>query len=777
MTQQLTRPPEAWSSASRGSFGSRPGSQPPTGRSTPRGTPAAFRDLRMSGLLLVALGLAVSGLHGILANNTWWFDGVGTSIAVLGAAAVARYFLRRSWLATLIGAAGGLIAVTLFFAPSTAILGLIPTADTFAQFGNLSAAAADSIARQSIPADPSPGIQFLVGWTIAGIALVLDAVVLWWRLPPLAGLPLLLVVVVPSFVQPQLTDPVLFILTALSYLLIIRNRERRIQRGIATIIATAAVLGSLLVPAILPSVTPGATSGSGIGLLAESINPIINLGDDLRRTTPTPALSYTTTADTGQYLRLTTLDRFQGRQWAPDEPTLSRKNTVEAIGAAPGLTKQIASTKVTTSIQVANTTGRWLPVPYPATKVTGQRGNWYWDPDNLVVRSTDSNMQGQKYTVTSLVTAPTTEQLRAAGDSSANPLAAVPRGLDPIVAKTAKEVVGSAKTDFDKALALQDWFRGPQFTYSEHTPAVQGFDGSGLDVIVPFLKTKSGYCVHFATTMAVMARTLGIPSRVAVGFLPGKATHPGNSKETVYTVSSNDLHAWPELYFKGVGWVRFEPTPSRGFEPSFPDAPSATSTSNPANSSAVAEPSAPASAAAKPGANLPGDAANRSATNASSTPTVSSAGWTGLVFLALLLLVCAPWVTRMTIRSRRIASIRAGDDSADHTWQELRETARDLGLDARISATPRELAIHLGGFLTRNAQPQAAEALDALRRIVEGESYAQVRSTDAGIRMAAELRIVLRGLRRASDTGPRLRAALFPATLADRILGRGVVRA
>ena len=62
--------------------------------------------------------------------------------------------------------------------------------------------------------------------------------------------------------------------------------------------------------------------------------------------------------------------------------------------------------------------------------------------------------------------------------------------------------------------------------------------------------------MQFASTMAVMARTLGIPARVAVGFAPGEKLAKGG-----YLVGAHDAHAWPELYFQGVGWVRFEPTP------------------------------------------------------------------------------------------------------------------------------------------------------------------------------------------------------------------------
>ena len=68
--------------------------------------------------------------------------------------------------------------------------------------------------------------------------------------------------------------------------------------------------------------------------------------------------------------------------------------------------------------------------------------------------------------------------------------------------------------------------------------------------------TKQGYCVQFATAMIMMARSAGIPARMAIGFLPGSAT------QGVWTVTAADAHAWPELYLDGIGWTRFEPTPA-----------------------------------------------------------------------------------------------------------------------------------------------------------------------------------------------------------------------
>ena len=101
---------------------------------------------------------------------------------------------------------------------------------------------------------------------------------------------------------------------------------------------------------------------------------------------------------------------------------------------------------------------------------------------------------------------------------------------------------------------LQQWFREDGgFRYDQAQAASAG---SGDADLLAFLDDRSGYCKQFAAAMAIMARVIGIPSRVAVGFLePEKATNGA------WVFSAHDLHAWPELYFPGSGWVRFEPTP------------------------------------------------------------------------------------------------------------------------------------------------------------------------------------------------------------------------
>ncbi len=147
------------------------------------------------------------------------------------------------------------------------------------------------------------------------------------------------------------------------------------------------------------------------------------------------------------------------------------------------------------------------------------------------------------------------EALRAA--SSASPpdevFLALPDNLAAVVSELAAEVTADATTDFDRLVALKDWFR-TSFDYSTEVQP-----GHGSNTIENFLQVRDGYCEQFAATFAVMARTLGIPSRVAVGYTPGQLGSDG-----WYSVFGRNAHAWPEVWFDDIGWVPFEPTPGRG---------------------------------------------------------------------------------------------------------------------------------------------------------------------------------------------------------------------
>ena len=116
----------------------------------------------------------------------------------------------------------------------------------------------------------------------------------------------------------------------------------------------------------------------------------------------------------------------------------------------------------------------------------------------------------------------------------------------------ARSVVAGETNDYDRVVALSEYLI-ENYTYDLECPA----QGNNENTVEFFLEGKRGFCEHFATTLAVMCRYLGIPSRLAVGFSTGEL----NPLTGYYEVSASDAHAWVEVYFPSYGWTQFDPTP------------------------------------------------------------------------------------------------------------------------------------------------------------------------------------------------------------------------
>ncbi|HEX4546184.1 MAG TPA: DUF3488 and transglutaminase-like domain-containing protein [Candidatus Acidoferrum sp.] len=148
-------------------------------------------------------------------------------------------------------------------------------------------------------------------------------------------------------------------------------------------------------------------------------------------------------------------------------------------------------------------------------------------------------------------------KLRAASNEYAKEIAAtylqVPPQLDPRIPALAKQVTKTAKTSFDKAVAIESFLRS-RFSYTLNLTGKPGEDPLAHFLFV----THAGHCEYYASAMAIMLRTLGIPSREVNGFLPGEYNDLGGD----YVVRASDAHSWVEVYFPGNGWQIFDPTPA-----------------------------------------------------------------------------------------------------------------------------------------------------------------------------------------------------------------------
>lgn len=716
-----------------------------------------------SALLAVGLLIALWGLHPLLQGISWWLASGAFVVLVLGAAAITRALVATVWVPSAVAAIVAVVAFTVAYGDFTGLLLVIPTPETAERIGALVAAGSESIQQQGVPADPVLGIVFLIAILAVIAALFADAVAIPLASPALVSIPLAAILVVTVVIRDGDSDAAVWIGVAACFLALLRGTASPAPRPTTVAVGAAVIALSLLVPNILPPVTQESTRvGGGFGA---RLNPLIDLGADLRSPNAVTVLEYTTPSDQPVYLRTATYDDFAGRQWKPNTVSSQRtENTIDDFPVAPGLGDGVVQRQQTVDVEIRDLGGLWLPVPYPAESIEGLRGRWLWEPSGLSVRSVDSSVSGQEYTVAFDEPQPTAEQLAAAGD-------VIPEGMerylelperDETVLAAAQEVAGSGATPYDRAVLLQEWFR-TEFSYSTTAPVEDGYDGSAIRVLPQFLQARSGYCVHFASAMAVMSRMLGIPARVVTGFQPGAAVDAIDADDgDRFRVSSKQAHAWPELYFEGVGWVRFEPTPGQGVVPAYseptpvddpntPDIDESTTTPTPEVPSAL-----PSTGPDRPD---PEQALGPDST----TTSVSSAPFVaGGIVLGVLALLLVPFAMRRVRRLARFSRLRDRRAAPAAAWAEVRETARDHGWAAPSTETVREFAERLGMVLV-----DRSDAVLRLRDAIETEVYAPPGGSPVS---PDDLRSVLHGIAERSDTRTRLRAALLPPSLVERWL-------
>lgn len=728
---------------------------------------------RISIALFVCFGVAVAALHTVLQSFEWWFATTATVLVVLGSAAVARALSHRGWVPHIVALFALVGALTLYFSGGTAFFAVIASPDTFARFEALAREASASIAGQSIPAEASEGVVFLMCLGMGALAYVADFIAVSWRRPALAGIPLAVIVGIPTVIGFQIADTFIILLTAICWFILLRAGQPFPQTARTFAMGALAVAVALVAPLVLPPVVGGGGSGNGTGGVV-MVNPVLSLGNDLRRDLPRTILTYNTQSGDPTYLRLVSLQNFTADTWAPDPTVIDRANVPSKFRPPRGLAVDVATTSETARVKVENLQSPWLPTPYPPTGVSGLRGNWFWDSAGMTFTSDDSSSEGEEYRVTSLIMQPTPEQLDVAMavlpedvGSEGQKYLALPDDMPPIIRETALEVTASASSDYARAVALQEFLRNGQFTYSETTPVDESYDGNGMLAIAKFLEVKSGYCIHFASAMAVMARTLDIPSRVTVGFLPGEKQANTVQGRTSYRVTTNDVHAWPELYFEGIGWTRFEPTTSRGFVPNYADeaTPGVPITPNTgqAPSAAPTPSSTPVPTAA------PEESNSDTSTN---TPDAGVFGWlwSALVVLGIVLLLVAPAMMRAGQRAIRLRRLARGHPVVLTGWRELLQSAHDLNVDISATATPREAAMVIQSVARLGESDRAT--LDAVLELVERQSFAgEWPKTSTGVSEVwpDRIRHILERLRLASTWRRRMVAAIAPRSVWERL--------
>jgi transglutaminase-like putative cysteine protease len=494
------------------------------------------------------------------------------------------------------------------------------------------------------------------------------------------------------------------------------------------------------------AVVAGAVTGPRLpGAEADAVIDWQDIGDEEpTRVVPSPMIDlrtrlveqpnvevFTVRADQPSYWRLTALDEFDGQLW---------KSSYGTDGAGGDLARAVDSeadtltVRQTITIEALNAV--WLPAAFEPRSLDVEDADVGWDEDSstLIVDRGVPTSDGLTYEVTSAIPRWTADELRTVADDVPAEIAdrylALPDTLSPEIRGLAQTIVGraEARTPYDRAMALQSYFRDSGlFTYDDTVGP-----GHSVNALASFLfDTRRGYCEQFAGSFAALARAVGVPTRVAIGFTWG---YRDPEEPTLYRVRGIHAHAWPEVYFDGFGWVPFEPTPGRG-----PQGADSYLGLQPQQAPAGGAVGGPANPGDDPNANAPADGfaagdqqrvneglleaeglTNGSGgSNGGGVPDEvrNGAKAAGLVIAAYLVLVPLAIAGRRVVRRRRATSPA---DKVRLSWREATERAEIAGIGLPASLTIAETADRLAA-----AVPDSAAAIQHMARTLERIAYAE----------------------------------------------------
>ena len=755
----------------------------------------------MSQRLTVAAAVAVIAaslsLYPLVSGWLWFWEGAGAVTMVALAGALTRLRVLPWALCAPVGLIALLLYVNVLFSSAYSPGGIIPTGTSLRHLWSLARQGLDSTASFAPPAPADHGILLLTVLGIGLAATATDLLAVRLRQPAVAGLPLLVLFCVPlttSAHQGVFGAMLVFVVGMAGYLAMLavdaRDRLRLwgrlvtlwhrgqdpavAQRGTPNTrelaaagrrIGLAAVVIALFVPLLVPGLRnhklfSGGSSSSG--QLVALPNPVVQMNADLHLPAPRHVLTYRTTDPDPQYLQVYVLSNLTASTWSL-APTAGKDVHDGKLTAAPGLSRSTTTAAESTKISLgkALTTGprtaSFLPLPYPAHSVS-VGGDWRSDPRTLTMFSAQ-HLAGLSYTVTSREVSPTARQLEQSGVIPASietNYMSVPQAFGSLD-KLAGRIIQKQTTPYGKAVALQRWLaQSGHFTYSLNVR-----EPDTAQALINFLtKDRRGYCQQFAFAMAVLARVLGIPSRVAVGYTAGSPIGHGR-----WDVRTSDAHAWPELYFQGAGWLRFEPTPSGSDGQATARQPAYTLPllrSTPDGTGGV-----PTATATVPSAGVtPGQSGalaklNRlGATGASGGATIAHPSSIWLIIVAVIaFLLITPRLARSLTRRRRWSRAARDDRKrAQAAWLELLDDLTDYRVPWSASESPRAL----GAKLTRTARlsPEAAAGLTRIVHATERARYARDPADSATLR--ADTDLVRDEVAARSSLPRRWRARLLP---------------
>jgi hypothetical protein len=325
---------------------------------------------------------------------------------------------------------------------------------------------------------------------------------------------------------------------------------------------TFAVLGvAILIPGLLPGFGAGPlvdVDPKGITISPE-VDPLVSVTASLKGSNPVEV--FRVRAESPAYWRWMSLENFDGTTWTSSD--LSVRDGQEVVSGAPlpqpapiQGTPEVTARYLDQEITLVSPPGQWLPMAYAPLSIRVGADRIRYDPERAVAVPEDGVSPGMTYSVTSRLVVPTARDLdrdTALTEPAYAPYTQLPLSTPAEIYRIAHDLTDDQPTPFRKLLAIQNYLQ--TFTYDQ---SVSG--AHDIQTVLNFLThTHRGFCQQFATAMAVLARALGYPARVAVGFTPGVF----DRSTGLWRVDSDNAHSWVEVLFTGYGWQAFEPTPTR----------------------------------------------------------------------------------------------------------------------------------------------------------------------------------------------------------------------
>ncbi|RPF22054.1 transglutaminaseTgpA domain-containing protein [Myceligenerans xiligouense] len=702
-------------------------------------------------------------------------SGEGAARESVGDHAAERAAGTVSFLATLVGLAVASWYVLARYGTATGEMTLLVGGDEWLWVLDRFAAATDIMTMERAPVEDSLPIgmvavagtllMFLVADSLAGA-----------RMPALAGLPLLVLWTPSLSIMGRIPAGTFVVAVTAALLLLTLDRSgagfargpsqdaavARARRSRAWITAVSSVLVAVLalgtgaVVAAVPGVSTGfsqifRTQGQSLELSDE-----FDMRAGLGTRSSAEVLTYEISAPERRGpLRERTFTAWDGRRvsWDPRDGGLV---DVTAETRLVSGTETLTGGSTRLDVQISSSRDGLLPVPGGPRRLVVPPGGdgWRWDPVLDEVRSDDALAEGTRYAVEMFGRGLSPAALRAAGDGlpgNADYTSLVETEYLARTTDLALEVTDGARTRYDQAVALQNWLHHEGgFTYSPDTAPARTDDATW-----DFLTDRQGYCVQFSTAFFVMARSLGIPTRIGVGYLPGN----DDDGDGVWSVTGQDSHSWPEVWFQGFGWVRFEPTPQVQTGP-LPDYANPAAAPGPAPSEVPEEP--------RPTSVPEGDPEEEDPTAEADPAGAGTAGrgaageslpwevWAGTAVLVLALCTGGLWL----LLRRRQDSVTLDPEQA---WQrvvaQLAERNVLLGPSTTLRQAPDDIAEQVRARTGSPLPDETAEGIVAIAQAAENERYAREFMSPSPTQLDELTETVSAGIAEALGTAPGTPAA------------------